>query len=667
MLNIRISITKGLIILAGTVLMASCAQKEETYQLSSPDKNIQMHFSLNDDKPHYSIRYKGDTVVLPSRLGIDLDKGMQAGSSFEVTNTNKQSTDETWKPVWGIRSSYRNHYNELRVTLQQTGSPSLKLDLIFRAYDDGLAFRYHLPEQSNLSDFTITSEQTHFQFPEDHSCFVHPRSGYSGNYENTFDPTSLSKITSESLIGLPLLVEANNCWISVMEADLTDFSGMSLAGVEGVTNELISKIAPSEKDESIKVTRTTPHSSPWRVFMIGDQAGEFIESPLVYNLNDPSKVDDVSWIQPGKVVWPWWSGRIATGMPFSGEPNTALMKYYTDFAVRHDIPYLLVDAGWYSMEGDAWSQPEKENVLTMEETRKDDYDVKEVIDYATGKGVDVMLWIHMGSIMSKEKVDTVFSAIAEWGAKGVKVDYFGGESQDLISHLHYIFEAAARHKLLVDYHGAYKPTGVHRTYPHFMTSEAVKGLEYSRGNPEPKPKHNVTIPYTRMLGGPMDYTSGAFDLDGTEDHPKHVQTTRAHQMAMYAVYFSPLQMLVDYPQAYESAPDQFEFIQQVPVTWDDTRFLKGEPGEYVAVARKKGDDWFVGVMNNEQNGRQVTLSLDFLDEGTDYTAHIYRDADNADQNPEQVTVEEQAAAAGDKHSVTLASGGGAAIWLEAMH
>ncbi|MFW6100936.1 MAG: glycoside hydrolase family 97 N-terminal domain-containing protein, partial [Bacteroidota bacterium] len=329
MLNVRISLTKWLIILGGTFLMASCAQKEKEYRLSSPEGNIRVNFSLNDGKPQYSIQYKGDTIVLPSRLGIDLDKGIQTGSSFQVTNTRKQSIEETWDPVWGIRSSYRNHYNELKVTLQQTGSPSLELDLTFRAYNDGLAFHYHLPEQSNLSDFAITSEQTHIQFPEDHSCFAHPRSGYQGNYENTFNPTSLSKITSESLIGLPLLVEASNCWISVMEADLTGYSGMSLAGVSGVTNELVSKLAPSEKDESIKVTGTTPHSSPWRVFMIGEQAGEFIESPLVYNLNDPNELDDVSWIQPGKVVWPWWSGRVATGKPYSGEPNTALMKYYT--------------------------------------------------------------------------------------------------------------------------------------------------------------------------------------------------------------------------------------------------------------------------------------------------------------------------------------------------
>jgi alpha-glucosidase len=300
----------------------------------------------------------------------------------------------------------------------------------------------------------------------------------------------------------------------------------------------------------------------------------------------------------------------------------------------------------------------------MEETRKDDYDIREVINYANEQGIKVLLWMHMGSMMTKEKVDQIFPTVADWGAKGIKVDYFGGESQDLVSHLHYIFEKAAEHELLIDYHGAYKPTGVHRTYPNFITSEAIKGLEYSKGNPEPKPKHNVTIPYTRMLGGPMDYTSGAFDLDGTEDHPKHVQTTRAHQMAMYAVYFSPLQMLVDYPRAYESAQDQFEFIKQVPVTWDDTRFLQGEPGEYVAVARKKGNDWFVGVMNNEQSGREVTLSLNFLEEGSDYTAHIYRDADDADQNPEHVTVEEQTVTAGDEHSVTLASGGGEAIWLE---
>jgi alpha-glucosidase len=300
----------------------------------------------------------------------------------------------------------------------------------------------------------------------------------------------------------------------------------------------------------------------------------------------------------------------------------------------------------------------------MEETRSDNYDIREVVRYANRNGVDVMLWMHMGSMLTKEKVDNILSTVGQWGVKGIKVDYYGGESQDLVNHLHYIIKTAAKHELLIDYHGAYKPTGVHRTLPNFITSEAVKGLEYSKGNPEPKPGHNVTISYTRMLGGPMDYTPGAFDLDGTEDHPKHVQTTRAHQMAMYVVYFSPLQMLVDYPKAYESAPGQFEFVKNVPVTWDETRFLKGSPAEYVAVARRKGEDWFIGILNNEKSGRNISFELDFLDKQTRYTAHVYKDAADADNHPEHVAVEKFSVTHTDSQSLTLASGGGAAFWLE---
>ncbi len=667
-------------LLAGLFLMSSCTVQRDKYEVASPNEKIKLKISLKQGKPQYTIHYHGKEIISPSELGINLDKGINQNSQFKITNVQMEEINETWQPLWGIKKDYQNHYNEMKMTLETSDDSNYEMQLIFRAYDEGMAFRYHIPEQPELSAFRIKSETTGFNFPANHECFAHPRRGFEGNYENTFDPITLSDITPESLYGIPLLVKSKECWVALMEADLTNYSGMSLTGKSQTPNGLISKLAPyrakpvppnnrpvpTDDQKDLTVVGSTPLSSPWRVFMIAEKAGAFIESPLIYNLNDPNKLEDISWIKPGKVTWPWWNGRIAEGKAFSGEPGTVLMKHYTDFAARNDIPYLLVDAGWYSMEGDAWDQPEKEDILTMEETRADFYNIHEVIDYANEKKVDVMLWLHVGSIINQDQVDKVLAAAAEWGAKGIKIDYYGGEYQELVNHIHYILEIAAKHQLLVDYHGAYKPTGIHRTYPHFMTSEGILGLEWSKGNKIPKPAHNVTIPYTRMLCGPMDYTPGAFDLDGTEESPKYVQTTRAHQMAMYVVYFSPLQMLVDYPAAYEGAPEQFEFLKEVPVTWDDTKFIKGEPGQFIAVARKNGHDWYIGIMNNHRAGRDVSIHYDFLEEGKNYKAHIYKDAEDADQKPEHVSVEEDMVKASDNQSFKLASGGGTAIWLEAQ-
>jgi len=401
--------------------------------------------------------------------------------------------------------------------------------------------------------------------------------------------------------------------------------------------------------------------TPWRTFLIGERAGDLIESTLVWNLNDPNVLEDTSWIQPGKAIWPWWNNRVVSDLSIEGgQPSTAVMRYYTDFAARHQIPHLVVDAGWYSLEMDAWNQPEKEDVLTMEETRAGFYDIREVIDYAREKGVKVHLWVHLASL--RGRVEEVLATYAGWGASGIKLDNFGGDDQGTVNDLHHVIRVAAEHRMTVDYHGAYKPTGVSRTWPSFLTSEAVMGLEYSKGNPRPSTQHAVTIPYTRNLAGPMDYTPGAFDLDGAEGFPKYVQGTRAQQIAMLVVYFSPFQMLVDYPEAYESAPDQFDFVKRVPTTWDETRFVDGYPGDFVVVARRQGDEWYLGAMTDE-NARELSLPLGFLTEGREYTAHVFRDGDDVTENPQSVAYETRPASASGSLDVRLAPGGGLAARL----
>ena len=653
----------GLIFL---IISAGCRKKENSI-LYSPQGDIKISLDTDDGKPVYSIYYKNNQIIKPSSLGLILNGERELTGDFQIKSITHSSTDTSWKPVWGISEKVKDHYNQMVIKLQQTTPPHLQMDIIVRAYNEGVGFRYRIPEQKQLSDFEIHSEKTNIHFAENYVCYALKRRSFKDNYEGTFDPTTLHELDHNSLIGPPLLVKTPDCHIAVMEADLTNYAGLSLSGDSVNTQCLISQLAPYPENKTIKVKGKTPFVSPWRVFQITEKAGELTESSLVYNFNDPQTIADASWIKPGKVVWPWWNGRVAIGKHFSGEPGTALHKYYIDFAARHDIPYLLVDAGWYSMEKDAWRQPEKENVLTMEETRAAYYDIKEILKYARQKDIKVILWIQVGSIMTPEKVDEILPKLAEWGAKGIKIDYFGGESQSLVNQIHYIFKVAAQHQLLVDFHGSYKPTGVHRTYPHFITSEGVLGLEWAfhDENKSPTPRHNVTIPFTRMLGGPMDYTPGAFDLDGAQGHPRYVKSTRAQQMAMYVIYFSPLQMLVDYPKAYESHPEQFEFIKQVPVSWDQTRFLKGEPGEYIAMARKKDNDWFVGIMNNETAGRKISIDYDFLDNNKEYILHIYEDSENAGKNPEEVKTITKTVSKGDLYSLEMADGGGAALWFEA--
>ena len=626
--------------------------------ITSPNGRVSVSFDVEDGRAHYAVRYDGKAVIDSSGLGIRLKDG-PLKDGLVVKEVSIDSRDTTWEPVWGIRSPIEDQHVQLSVTLEESGGRTL--ELYFRAYDEGAAFRYEIPAQDGLGAVEITGEDTEIRFPADRKAFVLSRTGFGDSYEGTYDPVRLAEVSPETLIGMPLLVEGDGHWVAVTEANLTDYAGMSLRRDAADPQKLVAALAPVAEGEEICVRGEAPLVTPWRTFLIGERAGDLIESTLVWNLNDPNVLEDTSWIQPGKAIWPWWNDRIVSDPSIEGgRPSTAVMKYYTDFAARHHIPHLVVDAGWYSLEMDAWNQPEKEDVLTMEETRADFYDIREVLDYAREKGVKVHIWVHLASL--RGRVEEVLATYAEWGASGIKLDNFGGDDQGTVNDLHHVIRVAAEHQLTVDYHGAYKPTGISRTWPSFLTSEGVMGLEYSKGSTPPSTQHTVTIPYTRMLAGPMDYTPGAFDLDGAEGFPKHVQGTRAQQIAMLVVYFSPFQMLVDYPEAYESAPDQFEFVKTVPTSWDETRFLDGYPGDFVVVARRRGDEWYLGAMTDE-NARELALPLGFLTEGREYTAHVFRDGDEASENPQDVAYETKPVSASDSLDVRLAAGGGLAVRL----
>lgn len=647
--------------LAGAIMLliavGGCADRRAG-TISSPDGDVRITFTLEEGVPHYQASYKGVPFLLPSSLGLAFADQPDLESGFTVTATRHTSADRTWEPAYGTADRVRDRYNELTVELQEQEQPARTLLLVFRAYDGGLAFRYVLPDQAGLREFSVRDERSAFRFASDYRAFAIKRSGFGDNYEGRYLRRPLSSIRPDTLIGMPLTLELDNGWAALTEAALTAYSGMSLTGSADGPSTLVSALAPYPGRDSVKATGSTPFRTPWRTILLADRSGELATSSLVMNLNEPSRIDDPSWIRPGQVIWPWWNGRIAGDLPRSGEPGTGVMKYYIDFAAEHGIPALLVDAGWYSLEGEAWASPGEQDLLTMEETRADHYDIREVIDYGNEHGVDVHLWVHMNSLAGQ--AEKILSEWADWGAAGIKVDSYGGDDQQTVAAIQQITRVAARHELVVNFHGAFKPTGWGRTWPNFMTREGVFGLEQSKGSPRPDATHNVTIPYTRMVAGAMDYTPGAFDLNGTAEHPKHVQTTRAQQVAMYVVYYSPQQMLVDYPGAYRAHPEQFRFVLDIPTTWSESRFLEGSPSEYVVMARRSGGTWYLGAMTNNE-ARELDLPLDFLEDGERYRARILLDGAGADSNPASVTMKEQEITAGDTLRMLLAESGGAAV------
>ncbi len=606
-----------MIVLSSIFVFVLCTAPDNSIQ--SPDGNVQLTFVLFKGVPHYSVFYKRQVVIVPSPLGLVV-KDRKPFGPFELVKSRQSQHREKWTPVYGIRSEVDEGYARLDITLRETRDPARKIELTFRAGNDGVALRYGLA--GDYGQMVLLDEKTEFNFEKDYICFALKRNSFGDNYEGRFVKTDLAALDPKDIIGPPLLVEGDGWWAAVTEAALKDYAGMSLkCGKDSL--QFVSALAPL-KNDGTKARVKTPFQTPWRVVLIGERCGDLLEATWIQSLNAPSEIDDVSWIKPGQAVWPWWNGRIATDPAVrGGEPGTGLMKYYIDFAAKYAIPGLVVDAGWYSLEMDAWRRPEKEDVLTIEETRADFYNVREVIDYGAQKGIDVFLWVHLASL--KGRIEEVLAAYADWGAAGIKLDYFGGEDQELVQLLHKVIKIAAGHKLMVDYHGAYKPTGFTRTYPNFMTCEAVMGLEWVRGAKQQyTTTHNVTLPFTRMLAGPMDYTPGGFDLDGIKGSPKSVPGTRAHQLAMFVVYYSPLQMLVDYPAAYESDPETFALLRSIPTTWDETRFIDGYPAEYVVVARRSGKTWFVGAMTGEQ-ARKVEIPLVFLPGDGEFKAVVCGD------------------------------------------
>jgi alpha-glucosidase len=634
--------------------------------VTSPDHKISLSFDLKSlsapyasgQRAYYRVSYEGTPILTDSPLGLDFVGAPDLDRDFSIQSSRMASHDSSWQDRINDNLTVRDHYNQLTVRLEERQAPHRRVELVFRAYNSGVAFRYVLPRQPMLGKFALAGEDTGFYFAQAAPAFALNLGSFTTPYEGEFERTSLDQFKPSSIVNLPLLVHIpNGPWVALLEADLEDYAGMYVGGAAGFPNGLASKLSPLPDHPGTAVIASTPKSTPWRVIMINPRPGGLIESTdLILNLNPPCALKDTSWIEPGKTAWDWWSGDYDTDVDFKPGMNTPTLEHYIQFAADHHLPYMLIDAGWarHSNQQKGWE--------TADITHwNSNVDLPAILAFARQRHVKVILWMHWKSV--QRQMNQAFPLFQKWGVAGVKIDFMNRDDQEMVNFYYQMARTAARYHLVVDFHGAFKPTGMRRTYPNQLTREGVMGMEYSKWSYRTTPYHDVILPFTRMLAGPMDYTPGCFNNATKEQFkPRQInpmcQGTRAHQLAMYVVFFSPLQMLSDYPEIYDHNPGM-TFLDQVPTVWDETRVVDGDPGEYVTIARKKGDKWYLGSMTN-WTPRDLDIPLDFLGAGT-YQAEIFADGPDAAQNAKSLAISKKWVKAGDHLSARLAPGGGLAV------
>jgi len=672
----------------------------QQFTLRAPSTDMELRVN-NATGLSYELSYKGRRAVLPSTLALVLKEPAATLQTFTVTAVDSAHTDQTWQPVWGEYGSIRNWYRELRLTLQDRGGSRIALQVIFRLYNEGLAIRYMFPQQPALQHFVLADERTQIRLSGDHTAFWIP-GDYDTN-EYTYNTTKLSEVDASSgrfaseihaksffaknAVQTPLMLKSSDgLYINIHEAALRNYPAMNLL-INQQDFTLQSHLVPDAVGN--KAYLMAPFHTPWRTVIVSDKATEVLgASRMILNLNDPSEVGDTSWIRPQKMVGVWWEMHVGIGSwDYAGGQvgsqqssrvrhgaNTANVKRYIDFAARHGIDGVLVE-GWNTGWED-WFGKWKEDVFDFV-TPYPDYDINELSRYAKSKGVRIIMHHETSaSVTNYERwMDTAYRLMKKHGMHTVKTGYVGriiprGEHHDgqwMIRHYERVLAKTAGYGIMVDAHEPVRPTGLHRTFPNYLAAEAARGNEFnawSSGNP---PEHETILPFTRLMGGPMDYTPGIFQIKmNVYDSSKkeQVHTTLAKQLALYVTLYSPLQMAADLPEHYEKHLDAFQFIKDVAVDWDDTRILAAEPGDYIVTARKaKGaPNWFLGAITDE-GGRTITRGLDFLDAGKKYLATIYRDADGAhwEQNPQAYTIERFIVDRSMAFIMKMAPGGGMAV------
>jgi alpha-glucosidase len=592
---------KKLTLSLSLLLFCGVANAKEV-RVASPDGKIALVVS-DEAGLHYRVQVDGRPVIINSALGLEFKDGTRLGAESLIASTQQRKHRGRWKNDFGKRGNVPDNWNQITVTLQEKGT-SRQFRVVARAYNDGVAFRYDLPLASGLGQFVLTKELTEFRFADDYRSWL---GNESDSAESQYPARKLSQIPATSGTRpfwgvLPLLVQSPTCSVAVSESDLMDWAGMFLSGTgsSAVTASLATR-----KDGDGLVASSVPRQSPWRVAMIGRKSADLINTDLIETLATPNRLGNTSWIKPGVSAWDaWWTG-VNPHMPqFTGvgaRGNTASHKEYIDLAAEMGWSYQLIDWYWYS--GDPTKPLPHVNI-------------PELVNYARGKGIKLFLWIHSNDL-TREGFDKVFSQAENWGFAGVKVDFMSSDSQETVRWYAAVLEAAAKYKLMVDFHGAYKPTGLARTYPNYITQEGVLGNEYNKLGYLCTPEHTATLPFTRGLLGPSDFTPGGFinvpQTDFKVNYPAQVMGTRARQLAMTIIYQSPLLVMCDSPVNYRNQPG-IEFLRALPTVWDETVVLGGKVGQYVALARRSGNRWYLAAMNGDTSSH-VTVPLKFLGKG----------------------------------------------------
>jgi alpha-glucosidase len=648
-------------------LFYSCQEKAR--EMTSPDGRISVEVGTNGDEAFTYTIYKGDQVMLGSS-GIELvfrnQDAFSGGLDMELVSTDQ--VDETWDPLWGKTSTARNHYNEYVYRLSERQQHARNLEWVIRIFNDGVAFRYRFTEGSGFGAFALTDERTTFNLDRSVKVWATNHGQYYSSQEHTYDERTVGEIGAGEIIGCPLLAEVDSsAWVLITEADLTDWAGLYFRAGESGEGSLVSSLASLKRDPALKVETKVPAVSPWRVIMVGEDPGDLIESNMITNLNDPVEYEEVDWIKPGVSSWDrWWSGDYGPDAGFKLGMNTATMKYFVDLAHEMDWEYMIVDWTWYgTVFSEAWGSlpnPDVDITVPIEAVN-----IEEIIAYAGDRDVRIILWVLSQHI--DRQMDEALAQYEAWGAAGIKVDFMDSDDQDMVNWYHKLARKAAAHHLVIDFHGAYKPTGVSRTLPNMITREGVLGNEYTKWSDLITPRHTVVLPYTRGLLGEMDFTPGGFNhihpedfvaVGGDAPNPT-VMGTRCHQLAMLVVYESAFTVICDSPYNYKDQPGA-DFLKLVPTTWDETRYVGGYPGEDIILARRKGKTWYVGGMTNE-DPRRSEFVLDFLEEGR-YNATLWKDGDDAGSEPSHLAKESFEVNSGESFAIQMQRGGGFVMILE---
>ena len=664
-----------IIFLSLSLLISLVSFSREVYSaepliIKSPNNQISLEFLLIEGAPHYRVftysnETKSDAIISASKLGFRFKEQQSLLTNFNLVSSSQHQVEESWQKLWGQSKNVKNHYRELTVKLKESTTLHRELDLVFRAYNDGVAFRYLLPEQPSLGKFAITSEETEFAFTDNSSTWWIPANYDS--YEEIYQKSLLSEVAA---INTPVTMKTSNgLYLSLHEAALTNYAGMTLVKQAKQALTLTSDLVPWP--DGIKVKGVTPFKTPWRTIQIGKTAGDLIESNLIENLNEPSVIADTSWIKPMKYVGIWWGMHMREYTWEAGPKHGATTKNtkaYIDFAKDHNIGGVLVE-GW-NKGWETWHTGLSVQDFTQ---AYDDFDLAEVAAYGLKNNVALIGHHETGGNIPlyEQQLEQAMKLYQKVDVHAIKTGYAGKmlpegtyhHGQYMVNHYRKVLELAAKHQIMLNVHEPIKPTGIRRTYPNMMTREGARGMEWNGWSDGNSPEHTVTLPFTRLLAGPLDYTPGIFKLKFDPQGQYRVHTTLAKQLAMYVVLYSPMQMAADMIENYKDQP-AFAFIEQVPVSWGETHFLQGEIGDYISIARRSGEQWFIGSMTDEQP-RNLTLMLDFLPVDTTYVAKIYADSIETDfnDNPSAVAIGEYLVKQGDSLATVLASGGGQAVHL----